>query len=107
MSEITNIALPILAGVIAGVSWSMLGLWSKYRSGGGKSIDTDKLKKNLLVGAGTGFASYIYAIATNASIPMVDSFAGFVAAAGAYFTLVVVVDKLLIAKEDILDDEDE
>lgn len=104
MSEITSIGLPILAGLVAGITWSMLGLWSKYRSNGDKSIDYSKMKKNLLVGAGTGFASYIYAIATNASIPIIGDFAGFVAAAGAYFTLVVVVDKLLIAREDI-DDE--
>ena len=100
MSEILSVVLPVLSGVVAGVSWSMLGLWSKYRSGGGNSIDTGKLKKNLAVGAGTGFATYVYAIATNASIPIIDSFAGFVAAAGAYFTLVVIVDKLLVAKED-------
>ena len=100
MNEVTNILLPLLAGAVAGISWSMIGLWAKYRSNGEKSIDSGKLKKNLAVGAGTGFASYIYAIATNASIPFIDDFTGFVAAAGTYFTLVVIVDKLLVAKED-------
>ena len=107
MNEITTILLPLLAGAVAGISWSMLGVWSKYRSGGEKSLDGSKLRKNLAVGAGTGFASYIYAIATNTSIPSIDSFAGFVAAAGAYFVLVVLVDKLLVAKEDPIDDEDD
>ena len=106
MNEITTILLPLLAGAVAGISWSMLGVWSKYRSGGEKSIDSGKLKKNLAVGAGTGFASYIYAIATNTAIPSIDSFPGFVAAAGAYFALVVLVDKLLVAKSDSFDDEE-
>ena len=105
MTEVTNIVLPIIAGIVAGISWSMLGLWSKYRSTGEKSIDRDKMKKNLLVGAGTGFASYIYALGTGTAIPLISSFEGFVAAAGAYFTLVVVVDKLLIARDDVLTDE--
>ena len=105
MTEVTNIVLPIVAGIVAGISWSMLGLWSKYRSTGEKSIDRDKMKKNLLVGAGTGFASYIYALGTGTAIPFISSFEGFVAAAGAYFTLVVVVDKLLIARDDVLTDE--
>ena len=105
MNELTTIGIPVLAGIVAGVTWSLLGLWSKYRSTGEKSIDSDKMKKNLLVGAGTGFASYIYALGTGTAIPLISSFEGFVAAAGAFFTLVVVVDKLLIARDDVLTDE--
>ena len=106
MNEITTIGLPILAGIVAGISWSMLGIWSKYRSGGESSIDTGKMKKNLAVGAGTGVASYIYAILTNATLPTITDFGSFVLAAGGFFTLVVLVDKLLVAKEDPIDDED-
>ena len=106
MNEITTILLPLLAGAVAGISWSMIGVWSKYRTNGEKAIDGSKLRKNLAVGAGTGFASYIYAILTNASLPTITDFGSFVLAAGGFFTLVVLVDKLLVAKEDPIDDED-
>jgi len=105
MNELTTIGIPVLAGVVAGVAWSMLGLWSKYRSGGETSIDLGKMKKNLAVGAGTGFASYIYALLTSASIPSITDFPSFVIAAGGFFTLVVLVDKLLVARPDVISDE--
>ena len=93
-------ALPVLAGVAAGLTWSLLGIWSKYKSSGFEGIDISKLKKNIVVGAGTGVATWVYSTLAGDITPVITSVTTFILVAGSYFPLVVVVDKLLTRKEE-------
>jgi len=103
-----NIVLPVLAAVAAGLGWSTVGIWSKWRSGGEAEIDYGKLKKNIIVGAVVGFVSWGYLIAQGNMSPIITDVASLIAAIMIYFPIIVIVDKLLVkadeSKED-LDDE--
>lgn len=93
--------LPAVAGVTAGLVWSLLGLWSKWRSGSDDAtVDYKKLRKNVIVGAGTGIAAYLVGIAGGTDVGAINSFDTFVIGVGAYFPLVVAADKLLVKKEE-------
>ncbi len=98
-----NIVLPVIAAVLAGLGWSTVGIWSKWRSGSDVNIDTGKLKKNVIIGAVVGALSWAYVIATAVEgdiVPVITTVPAFIAATIAYFPIIVIVDKLLIRKDE-------
>ncbi len=103
-----EIVLPVLAAVAAGLGWSTVGIWSKWRSGGEAEVDYGKLKKNIIVGAVVGAVSWGYVIAQGDVSPIITSVETLIAAIMIYFPIIVIVDKLLVkadeSKQD-LDDE--
>ena len=105
-----NIVLPVIAAVLAGLGWSTVGIWSKWRSGKDVEIDTGKLKKNIIIGSVIGGLSWAYTVATAVEgdvAPLINTVPTFIAAIVGFFPVVVIVDKLLVRKEDdeILDEE--
>ena len=103
-----NIALPVMAAVLAGLGWSTVGIWSRWRSGIDAEIDLGKLKKNVIIGAVTGVITWGYTIAQGDTSVLLSTVPAFVAAIGTYFPIIVIVDKLLIRKdpeEEFEDDE--
>ena len=97
-----NIALPVMAAVLAGLGWSTVGIWSRWRSGIDAEIDLGKLKKNVIIGAVTGIVTWGYTVAqaTQGDVaPLLNTVPAFIAAVAAYFPIIVIVDKLLIRKE--------
>jgi len=102
-----NIALPVMAAVLAGLGWSTVGIWSRWRSGIDAEIDLGKLKKNVIIGAVVGVVSWGYLIAQGDVAPAIASIEAFIAAIALYFPIIVVVDKLLIRKEELEEAEEE
>ncbi len=102
-----NIALPVMAAVLAGLGWSTVGIWSRWRSGLDAEIDLGKLKKNVIIGAVTGIITWGYLVAQGDVAAVLDTVPAFIAAVAAYFPIIVIVDKLLIRKDpEDEDDED-
>ena len=95
-----NILLPVIAAVLAGLGWSTVGIWSKWRSGNEISIDTGKLQKNIIVGAVIGAVTWGYTISQGDVAPVINTAETFIAAIVAYFPIIVVVDKLLVKKDE-------
>ncbi len=102
-----NIVLPVLAAVAAGLGWSTVGIWSKWRSGGDAEIDTKKLRKNVIVGAVVGFVSWGYLIAQGNTSPLITDIPTLIAAIMIYFPIIVIVDKLLVKADESKDDLDD
>jgi len=100
-----NIALPVFAAVLAGLGWSTVGIWSKWRSGNDVVIDLDKLKKNVIIGAVVGVITWGYTIAQGDVAPLIGTVETFIAALAGYFPIIVIVDKLLIRKEESEEEE--
>ena len=94
MSEL-SVAAVVLASVIAGLGWSTLGIWQKFRLGEGASPEGKKIAKNIIIGVGLGIATYAYTSATGATAPIINSTQDFFVAVGLYFPLVVLVDKII------------
>ncbi len=101
MAEIGLIEiLPLLAaGIVAGLGWSTVGVWSRYKSGLDSTIDYVKLKKNVIIGGVTGTVASIYAL-TQGSVNGITGIETFALAVIALFPIVILVDKLLTKKED-------
>lgn len=95
-----EILLPVIAAVLAGLGWSTVGIWSKWRSGNSISIDTGKLKKNIIVGVVIGAVTWGYTISQGDTVPLITTAEMFIAAIVAYFPIIVVVDKLLVRKDE-------
>lgn len=91
--------LPIIAGVVAGAGWSTVGIWSKWRSGLDASVDWIKLRKNLLIGLGTGIVTWGYSV-SQGNVPLVTDLTTFIVAVVGYFSTVVIVDKILTKQEE-------
>ncbi len=100
-----DIALPVIAAVLAGLGWSTVGIWSRWRSGIDAQIDLGKLKKNIIIGTVVGAATWGYTVSQGDVAPIIGTVETFVAAIGAYFPIIVVVDKLLVRKDTEIDDE--
>jgi len=96
---VVEIIAPLGAAIIAGVSWSTLSIFNKWRSGKGNTIDKDKLKKNVILGTILGFATMGYGVYTGEVTTLITTASGFIAAIAAYFPLIVIVEKLFIKKE--------
>lgn len=90
-----NVLLPVLAGLAAGIGWSTIGVWQRWRENQDASVDWKRLRKNLVVGTGLGIITWGYAIFTGDATPTIATVKDFVLAVGGYFPLVVIVDKLL------------
>jgi uncharacterized membrane protein len=103
MTELAQV-LPVIAGVVAGIGWSTIGIWSKWKSNQDAAVDWIKLRKNLVIGAGTGVITYFYGL-TQGGAPVINSIEAFAAAVATYFGLVVVVDKLLTRNDEVDMDE--
>ena len=113
MSEF-DIILPVVSAVLAGLGWSTVGIWAKWRSGKTVDIDLGKLKKNVIVGAVVGAVAYGFQSVYGDVTPAITSAAQLFAAIAAYFPIVILVDKLLIKhgseqeeEEDIVDFEED
>lgn len=102
MSEL-SVAAVVLASVFAGLGWSTLGIWQKFRLGEGVAPNGRKIAKNIIIGVGLGIATYAYTSATGDSAPVIGSTQDFFVAVGLYFPLVVLVDKI-IAKTSLNSD---
>ncbi len=105
-----NIVLPVIAAVLAGLGWSTVGLWSKWRSGEAVNIDTGKLKKNVIIGAVIGLVTWGYTISQVTAgdvVPIINTAQLFIAAIVGYFPVIVIVDKLLVRKNDEEFEEDD
>jgi hypothetical protein len=94
MSELSVLAV-VLAAVIAGLGWSTLGIWQRFRSGESAAPDGKKLAKNLIIGVGLGIATFAYTTAVGDAAPVIDSTQDFFVAVGLYFPLIVLVDKII------------
>ena len=90
---------PIGAAILAGVGWSTLGIWNKWRSNQDAEIDWGKVKKNVIIGSGLGVATFGYGIVTGEVDTMINTSRDFIFAIAAFFPLIVVVDKILNKKE--------
>ena len=95
-----NIILPVIAAVLAGLGWSTVGIWSKWRSGNDLTIDLGKLKKNIIVGVVVGAVTWGYTISQGDVAPLITTAELFIAAIVSYFPIIVVVDKLLVRKDE-------
>ena len=95
-----NIVLPVIAAVLAGLGWSTVGIWSKWRSGNEVTIDIGKLKKNVIVGVVIGAVTWGYTVSQGDVAPVISTIQTFIAAITAYFPIIVIVDKLLVKKDD-------
>ena len=107
MSEF-DIILPVVSAVLAGLGWSTVGIWSKWRSGKTVEIDLGKLKKNVIVGAVIGAVAFGYASVNGDANPVITTAQSFFVAIASYFPIVILVDKLLVKhgseEEDLIDE---
>jgi hypothetical protein len=91
---------PIIAAVGAGLAWSTIGVWEKLRNREPNTkLDYERLGKNALLGLALGIGTYVYSLISGDSMPIIWNIETFMIAAGTYFPIVVVVDKLLIGKK--------
>ncbi len=97
---VIELIAPLGAAIIAGVSWSTLGIFNKWRSGESSTIDKEKLKKNVIIGTILGAATMGYGVYTGEASTLIITANGFITAIAAYFPLIVVVDKLFNKKEE-------
>ncbi len=104
MSEY-DIILPVVSAVLAGLGWSTVGIWSKWRSGKTVDIDLGKLKKNVIVGAVVGAVAYAYASVSGDIFPVITSAQGMFLAIASFFPIIILVDKLLVKKGSEQEDE--
>jgi len=108
MSEF-DIILPVVSAVLAGLGWSTVGIWAKWRSGKTVEIDLGKLKKNVIVGAVVGVVAYAYASTSGDVSPVITTAQGMFLAIASYFPVIILVDKLLVKHgsedEEFIDDE--
>ena len=95
MSEF-DIILPVVSAVLAGLAWSTVGIWAKWRSGKTVDIDLGKLKKNVIVGAVIGAVAYGYTSVSGDTNLVITTTQAFFASIAAYFPIVILVDKLLV-----------
>jgi len=91
---------PIGAAILAGVAWSTLGIWNRWRGNQDAEIDWSKVKKNVIIGSGLGVATFGYGIVTGEVDVVIDTGKAFILAVAVYFPLIVVVDKILNKKEE-------
>ena len=91
---VVEIIAPIGAAILAGIGWSTLGIFNKWRSNQGAEIDYSKLKKNVAIGAGLGIVTFGYAV-SQGETSVINTLNDFILATSAYFPLVVIVDKIL------------
>ena len=96
---VVEIIAPIGAAVLAGIGWSTLGIFNRWRNNNGADIDTDKLKKNVAIGAGLGIVTFGYAI-SQGDTSVIGTLNDFIIATATYFPLVVIVDKILNRSEE-------
>ncbi len=96
---VVEIIAPIGAAILAGIGWSTLGIFNKWRSNQGSEIDYSKLKKNVAIGAGLGIVTFGYAV-SQGDTSVINTFNQFILAVSAYFPLIVIVDKILGRSEE-------
>jgi len=103
-----EIVLPVIAAVLAGLGWSTVGIWSRWRSGIEAQVDLGKLKKNIVIGTVIGIVTWGYSVAQGDIMPILGTVELFIGAVAAYFPIIVIVDKLLIRKdpEDEFEDDE-
>jgi len=112
MSEF-DIILPVVSAVLAGLGWSLVGIWAKWRSGKVVDIDLGKTKKNVIIGIVVGAVAYGYASVYGDVTPVITSAQALFTAIASYFPIVILVDKLLIRhgeeseEEEFLEDEED
>jgi len=97
---VVEILAPVGAAILAGIGWSTLGIWNKWRNNEDAQIDYTKVRKNVIIGSGIGVVTYGYALSTGDANPIIGTFQDFVLATAAYFPLVVIVDKILNRNEE-------
>ncbi len=95
MSEF-DIILPVVSAVLAGLGWSTVGIWAKWRSGKTVDIDLGKLKKNVIIGAVIGAVAFVYGSVNGDFNPVITTTQAFFISAASYFPIIVLVDKLLV-----------
>ena len=91
---VLEIIAPVAAAVLAGVAWNTIGIWEAWRNHEDAEVDWKKVRKNAIIGAGLGLATWGYAL-TLGSEQLISTVKEFVLAVAGYFPLVVVVEKLL------------
>ena len=96
---VVELIAPLGAAIIAGISWSTLGIFNKWRSGKDSTIDAKKLRKNVVIGIILGAATMGYGVYTGEASSLITTANGFITAVAAYFPTVVIVDKLFNKKE--------
>jgi len=88
------------AAVLAGVGWSTLGIFNKWRNNEDAEIDWGKVRKNVIIGSGLGVVTFGYGLVTGEADPIIDTGKAFILAVGAFFPLIVIVDKILNRTEE-------
>jgi len=92
---VIEIVAPIAAAILAGIGWSTLAIWNKWRSSEDSTIEWSKVRKNVIIGSGIGVATYGYAVYTGDVNTIINTAQDFIIATAAYFPLIVVVDKII------------
>ena len=109
--------LPLIAAaVLAGISWSTVGVFSRYKSGLDAKVDWLKTRKNVIIGAVLGVVGWGLGVLDKVGIPAITTPEAFVGALVAYFPLVILADKLFTKRaetpegdsfDDSFDDDEE
>ena len=89
------------AFVLAGVSWNTLGIWQKWRDNKDATVNWDRVRKNVVIGAVLGIIGYgvqVGAAAPDATVKAISSVPEFVGLVLAAFPLIVVADKIFNKK---------
>ena len=98
--ELQTLILPILALVLAGLSWTLAGYLKEWRTNHNNpdwtGFDKIKLRNDALLGFVLGIGVTIYTIATEGNFAVIDSAQTFLLAIYAGFPVVVLVDKYII-----------
>lgn len=99
-----EIALTTIAAfILAGISWNTLGVWQKWRNGDDASIQWDRVKKNVIIGAVLGIIGYGVLASTQSPDTVargISTIPDFAIAVVAAFPLIVVADKIFNRKKD-------
>lgn len=92
--------LPLIAAaILAGISWSTVGVFSLYKNGLDSTINWLKVRKNVIIGTVLGIVGWGLGVVDKVGIPAINSPEAFIVAVAAYFPLVVLADKLFTKKE--------
>ena len=105
MSEY-DIILPVVSAVLAGLGWSLVGIWAKWRSGKTVGIDLGKVRKNVIVGGVVGVVAYGFQSVYGDVAPVIATAQALFTSIASYFPVVILVDKLLIKHGEASEEEE-
>ena len=103
---IETFLLPILAAVTAGVAWNSFGIYSNWKKTGSLEINGKKLLKNIIIGIVVGIVAYGFQVTTDeTAIIAISTGNMFFAAVGAWFPIIIVVEKLFLRRQNEIENK--